>query len=134
MLSSDDALIPVLLYAASIILLLCGVLLASHFIGPRTKGHATDLPYESGILSLGSARIKFQNHFFLYAIFFVIFDLEAVFLFAWAIAFDKAGVLGFVEAVIFILILLLALVYLWRIGALELQKRHLTKPDLRKES
>lgn len=125
MISSDDAIVPILLYIAAIVSLLIGLLFASHFIGPRTRATAaTNLPYESGILSVGSARLKFQNHYFLYAIFFVIFDLEAVFLFAWAIAFDEAGVLGFIEAAIFIFILLAALVYVWRIGALELIHRH----------
>jgi len=93
-------------------------------LGPRTRGHSTHLPYESGILSLGNARVKFANHFFLYAIFFVIFDLETLFLFAWAISFEQVGVTGFIEALIFMLILLVALVYLWRIGALNILKRH----------
>lgn len=56
--------------------------------------------------------------------FFVIFDLETLFLFAWAISFEQVGVTGFIEALIFMLILLVALVYLWRIGALNILKRH----------
>ena len=68
---------------------------------------------------------NFPDHFFLYAIFFVIFDLETLFLFAWAISFEQVGVTGFIEALVFMIILLIALVYLWRIGALNILKRHL---------
>ncbi|WP_199609082.1 NADH-quinone oxidoreductase subunit A [Flocculibacter collagenilyticus] len=115
---------PIAIYFISVTGLLIGVMVASHYIGPKTKGRETDTPYESGIVSLGSARVKFSNHFFLYAIFFVIFDLETVFLFAWVIAFQEAGILGLIEAFIFIAILLAALVYLWKIGALDVNRRH----------
>jgi NADH-quinone oxidoreductase subunit A len=116
---------PILLYFTFTLVLLGVVMFASSLLGPRTRGHSTHLPYESGILSLGNARVKFANHFFLYAIFFVIFDLETLFLFAWAISFEQVGVTGFIEALIFMLILLVALVYLWRIGALNILKRQL---------
>lgn len=118
---------PILVYFAITLGILGALLIVSHFLGPKTLGRETGTPYESGILSVGSARVKFTSHFFLYAIFFVIFDLETVFLFAWAIAFREAGLLGFIEASIFIGILLIALFYLWRIGALDLLKRHTLK-------
>jgi NADH-quinone oxidoreductase subunit A len=116
---------PIILYFTFTLILLASVMLLSAVLGPRTRGHSTHLPYESGILSLGNARIKFANHFFLYAIFFVIFDLETLYLFAWAISFEQVGVTGFIEALVFMIILLIALVYLWRIGALNILKRHL---------
>ncbi len=116
---------PILLYFIFTLSLLCAIMFASSLLGPTTKGHSTHLPYESGILSVGNARVKFGNHFFLYAIFFVIFDLETLYLFAWAISFEQVGVAGFVEALVFIIILLVALIYLWRIGALNILKRHL---------
>lgn len=116
---------PILVYFIFTLVLLGAVMFLSSLLGPRTRGHSTHLPYESGILSLGNARVKFANHFFLYAIFFVIFDLETLFLFAWAISFEQVGVSGFIEALVFMLILLIALVYLWRIGALNILKRHL---------
>ena len=111
---------PLLIYFLITLGLLAGVMLLSSVLGPRTHGHATHVPYESGILPYGNARVRFGNHFFLYAIFFVIFDLETLFLFAWAIAFEEVGLAGFIEAGIFILILLVALLYLWRVGALNL--------------
>jgi NADH-quinone oxidoreductase subunit B len=89
---------PILLYFTFTLVLLGAVMFASSLLGPRTRGHSTHLPYESGILSLGNARVKFANHYFLYAIFFVIFDLETLFLFAWAISFEQVGVTGFIDA------------------------------------
>ncbi|MDF2176647.1 NADH-quinone oxidoreductase subunit A [Aliiglaciecola sp. CAU 1673] len=112
---------PILLYFLFTLTLLAGVMLLSSVLGPKNKGHSTDLPYESGILSYGGARVRFGNHFFLYAIFFVIFDMEVLFLFAWAISLKESGWMGFIEALVFILVLLVALVYLWRIGALRVK-------------
>ncbi len=100
------------------------MMLLSHFLGPKTNSSAKNIPYESGVVSIDNNKTRFGNHFFLYAIFFVIFDLETIFLFAWVIAFDEVGWLGFIEASIFIFVLFAALVYLWRIGALELKHRH----------
>ncbi len=113
---------------AAYFLILAGMLivmmLLSYFLGPRSKQRAKNTPYESGIISVSNNKTRFTNHFFLYAIFFVIFDLETIYLFAWVIAFDDVGWAGFIEASIFIVILLAALIYLIRIGALELKKHH----------
>lgn len=104
------------------------VLSLSHILGLRRHTKATLEPFESGIVSVGSARLRLSVHYFLVAILFVIFDLEAVFLFAWAMAFDEAGLLGLVEAAIFIMVLGVALLYLWRVGALSWGPRQHHKP------
>ena len=78
-----------------------------------------DQPYESGIVSEGSARVRVSAKFYLVAMFFVIFDLEAVFIFAWAIAARELGWAGYSEILVFIAILVAALAYLWRLGALD---------------
>jgi NADH-quinone oxidoreductase subunit A len=77
--------------------------------------------YESGIVPTGSGRVRFSVHFYLVAVFFVLFDLEAIFLFAWSLVAREAGWAGFWEAMIFILVLLAALLYLVRDGALDWQ-------------
>jgi len=115
---------PIAAYFIILVAMLIFMMLLSYFLGPKTKAAAKDTPYESGIISVDNNKTRFGNHFFLYAIFFVIFDLETIFLFAWVIAFDEVGWLGFIEASIFILILLVALIYLVRVGALELKHRH----------
>ena len=115
---------PIAAYFIILVAMLVVMMLLSYFLGPKTKAPAKNTPYESGVVSVDHNKTRFGSHFFLYAIFFVIFDLETIFLFAWVIAFDEVGWLGFIEASIFILILLAALVYLARIGALELKHRH----------
>jgi NADH-quinone oxidoreductase subunit A len=103
-----------------LVLALVGVMIGlSHVLGERHRGRATGEPYESGIVSTGSARIRFSAHFYLVAMFFVIFDLEAVFLFAWAVAAPELGWVGYAEVLVFVGILLAALIYLWKVGALE---------------
>jgi NADH:ubiquinone oxidoreductase subunit 3 (subunit A) len=77
--------------------------------------------YECGVTAEGSAWVQFNFRYYFYALLFVIFDVEAVFLYPWAVAFRKMAVYGFVEAVIFVLILTIGLVYAWRKKALEWQ-------------
>ncbi len=115
---------PIAAYFIILVVMLVFMMILSHFLGPKTKSRAKNTPYESGVISVDNNKTRFGNHFFLYAIFFVIFDLETIFLFAWVIAFDEVGWFGFVEATIFIVVLLAALIYLVRIGALELKHRH----------
>ncbi|WP_435051220.1 NADH-quinone oxidoreductase subunit A [Desulfomonile tiedjei] len=92
----------------------------SFLLGQRHRERATDQPYESGMVITGSARTLFDVRFYLIAVFFVIFDLEAVFIFSWAVAVRELGWPGYIEILVFIGVLLAGLVYLWRIGALEL--------------
>lgn len=124
---TSDQITQVWLIAAYFLILagmLIFMMLLSYFLGPKGKRPAKNTPYESGIISVSNNQTRFTNHFFLYAIFFVIFDLETIYLFAWVIAFDEVGWAGFIEASIFIVVLLAALVYLVRVGALELTRRH----------
>ena len=76
-------------------------------------------PFESGVVTVGYARFRLPVKFYLVAMFFVIFDLETVFIFTWAIALRDVGWIGYIDMLVFIGVLLAALVYLWRIGALD---------------
>jgi NADH-quinone oxidoreductase subunit A len=102
-----------------VLVLVAGMLGLSYVLGERHRQKATGKPYESGIPPTGSARLRFDVKFYLIAMFFVVFDLEAVFLFAWAVAFRDLGWLGYAEVVVFVGVLLVALIYLWRVGALD---------------
>jgi NADH-quinone oxidoreductase subunit A len=106
-------------FLALIFVIVCAMIGLSWFLGGRDWGRAKDEPFESGVVSAGSAQLRLSAKFYLIAMFFVIFDIEALFLYVWAIAMREAGWAGYVEAVIFIGILLAGLVYLWRIGALD---------------
>ena len=103
-----------------IIVLLVGAMLGlSYVLGQRHNDPATGTPYEGGIISEGSARVRFPAEFYLVAVFFVIFDLETVFLFAWALESRALGWIGYIEALVFTGVLVFTLAYLWRLGALD---------------
>jgi NADH-quinone oxidoreductase subunit A len=110
---------PLAVYIVLVGMLVMAMLSMSFVLGERHHDRATGSPYESGILSEGSARVRFSAKFYLIAMFFVVFDLEAVFLFAWAVAVRETGWAGYAEALLFIMVLLATLAYLWRVGALD---------------
>jgi NADH-quinone oxidoreductase subunit A len=110
---------PLVLYIVAVVLLITAMIGISSVLGQRHAKKATCEPFESGIVTVGYARFRFPAKFYLVAMFFVIFDLEAVFIFAWAIAYQDVGWSGYIEVVVFIAILAAALVYLWRLGALD---------------
>jgi NADH-quinone oxidoreductase subunit A len=110
---------PFAVYFFAVAGMVATVMALSYFLGERHRERLTGEPYESGIAATGTARIQFDIKFYLIAMFFVIFDLEAVFVFAWAVSLHESGWAGFVEMLIFIGILLAALLYLWKRGALE---------------
>ncbi len=110
---------PLVLYFVLVLILVTGMLGLSYVLGQRHRQRATGEPYESGIVPTGSARLRLAAKYYLVAMFFVIFDLEAVFIFAWAVAFHDFGWAGYFEVLIFIGVLVAALIYLWKLGALD---------------
>lgn len=99
---------------------LCAFMLgASSLLGSKAWGRSKNEPFESGIVATGTSRLRISAKFYLVAMLFVIFDVEALFLFAWAVSVRESGWAGLIEATVFIAILLAGLVYLWRIGALD---------------
>lgn len=110
---------PLAAYFVVVVLLAAGMLAVSYVLGERHHEPTTDEPYEAGIKSEGTARVRLSAKFYVVAMFFVIFDLEAVFLFAWAVAGRELGWGAYWEVVVFIGILIAALAYLWRLGALD---------------
>jgi NADH-quinone oxidoreductase subunit A len=127
-------LLPLIVYFGSV-LAITGVMLGgSYFLGQRHQAKAADEPFESGIVPTGDVHIRFSVQFYLLAIFFVIFDMESVFLFAWSVAVQESGWSGFIEALIFISVLLAALIYLWAIGALDWRTRRQRTDSSRSKS
>ncbi|QEH42825.1 NADH-quinone oxidoreductase subunit A [Chitinophaga sp. XS-30] len=110
---------PFLVFASIIMVLVFAILGLSYVLGERHKERSTGEAYESGIISTGSARLRFPSQFYLVAMLFVIFDIETVFVISWAIAFGELGWAGFIGASVFIFILLVVLIYEWRNGALD---------------
>lgn len=117
--NTDGPLWPFAVYFGAVLVLVIGMVVTSFLLGQRHRERTTHVPYESGITPTGSARVRYPAEFFRVAMFFVIFDLESVFVFAWAVALREAGWAGYAEIMIFIGVLVAALVYLWRLGALD---------------
>lgn len=113
------SLLPLVIYFAAVILLAAAMLGISYLLGGRHREPQTGEPYESGILSTGSARVRLTVGFYVVSLLFVIFDLEAAFLFAWAVSARDVGWAGWIGAAVFAVILTVGLVYEWRQGALD---------------
>ncbi|HXZ99546.1 MAG TPA: NADH-quinone oxidoreductase subunit A [Candidatus Binatia bacterium] len=110
---------PVLVFLGICILFGAGVPLLNQVLGPRRPRPEKDLPYESGIVPVVSARRRFSVSFYVTAMLFIVFDVESIFLFPWATIVRQLKIFGIVEMGIFILTLLLGLLYIWAKGALK---------------
>jgi len=110
---------PFVVYFVAVLMLVATMLGLSFLLGQRRANRTTNLPFESGVLSVGTPQIQMSVEFYLIAIFFVIFDLETVFIFAWAVAFFELGWQGFAAVGVFILVLGIALIYELSTGALD---------------
>ena len=103
-----------------IALVVAGSMIGLSFVlGERHSDRATGQPYESGIVSTGSARVRLSVKFYIVAVLFVIFDLEAVFIFAYAVAYEEVGWAGYAGLLVFVAVLVVALIYELRMGALD---------------
>ncbi len=131
----ETVLWPLVLYFFAVLAVVAIMIGFSSVLGERHQERATGDPYECGMVLTGSARVRFNASFYLIAVFFVIFDLEALFIISWAVAARELGWSGYIEILIFVAILFAALVYLWRVGALELKGKGMSEqPNLHAET
>jgi NADH:ubiquinone oxidoreductase subunit 3 (subunit A) len=114
---SQYAFIGVFLFVA-LALPVIGLILA-WLLRPKKPNPAKNATYECGMETIGDTWVQFKAQYYLYALIFVVFDVEAVFIFPWAVAYNKLGFYAFVEMLLFIVILLGGLLYAWRKKALE---------------
>jgi NADH-quinone oxidoreductase subunit A len=113
---------PVLLQALVAMLLAAGLITVSYLLGKRVKNRVKDIPYESGIVPTGDARQRFSVKFYLVGMLFILFDIEAIFLYPWAVVYRDLpdhGMSGFVEMLIFVILILSGFFYIWKKGALD---------------
>ena len=108
--------IPIILAA---FLMVFGGLLASRLIAPHNPGKVKNATYECGEKTIVTAWVQFNVGYYLFGLIFLVFDVEAAFLFPWAVVLRDVGMMGLIEILLFILILVLGLIYAWRKGALE---------------
>jgi NADH-quinone oxidoreductase subunit A len=115
----EPGILSLALYAAMVVALIAVFLFMAGWLGEKKRTLEKGRPYECGIIPTGSARLPYPVPFYLVAIFFLIFDVEAAFIFAWAVAFDELGWVGWLQISFFIIMLLLGLFYIWSKGGLD---------------
>ena len=117
--SYTDLYFPVLVQALLAMALAAGLLTASFLLGKRVRNRVKDMPYESGITPTGDARQRFSVKFYLVGMLFILFDIEAIFLYPWVVVFRELKKLAFVEMLVFVILILSGFFYIWKKGALD---------------
>lgn len=110
---------PVLLQVIIAMAVAAGMLGASFLLGKRVRDPVKDMPYESGIVPTGDARQRFSVKFYLVGMLFIVFDIESIFLYPWAVVYRELKMFAFVEMLVFIILLLCGFFYIWKKGALD---------------
>jgi len=110
---------PVLLQALLATAIGVGLVVASSFLGKKVRNRVKDSPYECGIVPTGNARERFSVKFYLVGMLFILFDIEAVFLYPWAVVYRELKMFAFVEMFVFILLILAGFFYIWKKGVLD---------------
>jgi NADH-quinone oxidoreductase subunit A len=117
--SYTDLYFPVLVQALVAMALAAGLLTASFALGKRVRNKIKDTPYESGITPTGDARHRFSVKFYLVAMLFILFDIEAIFLYPWVVVYRELKMFGFIEMLVFVILILSGFFYIWKKGALD---------------
>src|SRR5579871_4040276 len=112
---------PILVQGLLAVVIAAALIIISYVFGKRVKNAIKDLPYESGIVPTGDARHRFSVKFYLVAMLFILFDIEAIFLYPWAVVYREAGLSKFLfaEMVVFVVLILSGFFYIWKKGALD---------------
>lgn len=111
--------LPVLLTWSFAILTSTGIIVAGYVLGKKVRNRFKDSPYECGMTPIGSARERFSVKFYLVAMLFILFDIEAVFLYPWAVVYRDLKFFGFVEMLLFVVLVLCGFFYIWKKGVLD---------------
>jgi NADH-quinone oxidoreductase subunit A len=106
-------------YTAIVVLMMAAILVLTQWLGEKKTNPAKESAYESGVIPTGTARLLYPVPFYLVATFFLIFDVEAVYIFSWAVAFNYLGWTGWLQMSFFIIVLFISLIYIWRKGGLD---------------
>jgi len=115
----EPGVFSLMIFGVLILVFIASQLFVAHWLGEKKKNAEKLRAYESGIIPTGTARLRYPVPFYMVAIFFLLFDVEAAFIFSWAIAFKELGWAGWLQISFFIVVLILGLVYIWNKGGLE---------------
>lgn len=110
---------PVLVQGVIAVVLAAALIILSYVLGKRVRNVVKDTPYESGITPTGDARGRFSVKFYLVAMLFILFDIEAIFLYPWAVVYRDLKMFGFIEMLVFVVLILSGFFYIWKKGALD---------------
>ena len=128
--SYPETYFPVLVQIVIAVLVASGLVALSYLLGKRVKSRVKDTPYESGIAPTGSARERFSVKFYLVGIVFILFDIEAIFLYPWAVVYRELKMFAFVEMLVFIVLILSGFFYIWKKGALDWSREQPNVPPI----
>ena len=117
--SPTEVYFPILVQAVIAMVLAAGLLSLSFLLGKRVRNRVKDMPYESGIVPTGDARQRFSVKFYLVGMLFIVFDIEAIFLYPWVVVYRELKMVAFVEMLVFVVLILSGFFYIWKKGALD---------------
>src|SRR5882724_3262527 len=126
--SLTEVYFPVLVQALLAMALAAGLLSVSYLLGKKVRNRVKDMPYESGIVPTGDARQRFSVKFYLVAMLFILFDIEAIFLYPWVVVYRELKMFGFIEMAVFVVLILSGFFYIWKKGALDWAESGRTRP------
>src|SRR6478609_9708074 len=110
---------PIVVQALIAMAVAAGLLSVSFILGKKVRNRVKDMPYESGMVPTGDARHRFSVKFYLVAMLFILFDIEAIFLYPWVVVYRELKMVAFVEMLIFVILILSGFFYIWKKGALD---------------
>lgn len=121
---------PVLAYGGIMLVIVAAIFVISYFLGERHRAPGRDKPYESGIQPTGTTHLRYDAKYYLVGVFFVLFDVEAAIINAWAVAFRELGWGGYAGASLFIVTLAIGLIYIWKLGGLDWYSAQSAKSEM----
>jgi len=124
--SYTELFFPIVVQALIAMAVAAGLLSVSFILGKKVRNRVKDMPYESGIVPTGDARHRFSVKFYLVAMLFILFDVEAIFLYPWVVVYRELKWFAFVEMLIFVVLILSGFFYIWKKGALDWSARDLS--------
>ena len=110
---------PILVQAFIAMVLAAALITISYVFGKRVRNRVKDMPYESGIVPTGDARQRFSVKFYLVGMLFILFDIEAIFLYPWVVVYRELKMFAFVEMLVFVILILSGFFYIWKKGVLD---------------
>ncbi|MBV9505167.1 MAG: NADH-quinone oxidoreductase subunit A [Acidobacteriia bacterium] len=124
---------PVLAQGLLAVIIAAALIVISYVFGKKVRNKVKDTPYESGIVPTGDARSRFSVKFYLVAMLFIVFDIEAIFLYPWAVVYRDLKMFGFLEMLVFVVLILSGFFYIWKKGALDWSQKDTTPFPFRGE-